>query len=62
MYKNNILKTLTSPGIDLNELIEKQAKVQTGTVPPITHIDNNKPSQSKTAGRVYQKVIPTRRG
>lgn len=59
---NDILKTLTSPGVDLNELIEQQAKVQTGTVLPATNIDKNRSSQSKMVDKVYQKVIPTRRG
>lgn len=54
--KNEAIKTLTSPSVDLNELIEIQASQQTGTVPPNTHF-NLKNSNNKNAkrGKVYQK-------
>ena len=37
--KNKAISILTSPSVDLNELIELQASQQTGTVPPNTHFN-----------------------
>lgn len=53
--KNDAIKTLTSPSVDLNELIECQASQQTGTVPPATHF-NNVNGQKQSRGKVYQKT------
>lgn len=54
MMKNDILKTLTYPGVDLNELIERQAGQQTGTVPSCSHT-NNASSSKAEAPKVYKK-------
>lgn len=53
---NDILKTLTYPGVDINKLIEIQAKQQTGVVPPCTHDVKASSGQYQKRGKVYQKV------
>ncbi len=58
--KNDAIKALTSPGADLNELIELQASQQTGTVPPVTHFNlKNSSNGNVKRGKVYQKTRKT---
>ncbi len=52
--KNDAIKALTYPGIDLNELIELQASKQTGSVPPTTQMGFGK-ARNGEKPRVYQK-------
>ena len=55
--KNQAINTLTSPSVDLNELIELQASQQTGTVPPNTHFNlKNSSNHNIKRGKVYQKT------
>ena len=54
---NKAISILTSPSVDLNELIELQASQQTGTVPPNTHFNLKNSSNSNIKrGKVYQKT------
>ena len=55
--KNQAINTLTSPSVDLNELIELQASQQTGTVPPNTHFNLKNSNSNIRRGKVYQKTI-----
>ncbi|MDD5887943.1 MAG: hypothetical protein PUC82_00450 [bacterium] len=56
--KNDVIKTLTYPGVDLNELIEAQAKQQSGVVPHTAHDSKqfNGQGQNLGKGKVYQKT------
>ena len=54
---NKAISILTSPSVDLNELIELQASQQTGTVPPNTHFNlKNSSNGNIKQGKVYQKT------
>lgn len=53
---NDIIKALTSPGVDLNELIKIQASQQTGTVPPQKNSQFGGQVQKVEKGKVYQKT------
>ena len=54
--KNKAISILTSPSVDLNELIELQASQQTGTVPPNTHFILKNSNSNIRRGKVYQKT------
>lgn len=54
--KNKAISILTSPSVDLNELIELQASQQTGTVPPNTHFNLKNSNSNIRRGKVYQKT------
>lgn len=56
MFKNDALKSLAPQVVDLNELIQEQAKTQTGTVPPIDFTGSQFGGQKK--GKAYTKSRP----